>query len=308
VLAVAALVAAALPAGAGASNIFGDVGVQNVKLKVNRDGIALVEYTAPGRGRRHVLVWGAVNALPNSDAGSRQVAFQFDYSGGWKSKKDARYWQKLRNACGRYAGPRLPFFLAGCTAPDGSHWALQRWQRNLPMRGFDPWTDRQKAFELHISHWSGDLPELEIHQSWTYGGAQEGFFGRLMYDAKPVYGTRSPSARVSDPFARNIYIATFNSDYGRGWKHDTAINTHPVNGAFCYTFVPQAPPAGYPSKQPNGNGRGERYRVSVMGPGVTPVIQWEERRIGRFDAAVYAEKVKLFDAMLAGDRHCARER
>src|SRR5947199_15102 len=119
-----------------------------------------------------------------------------------------------RVGAGPRAGPPLPFFVAACKAPDGSYWALQSWQRNLPMRGFDPWTDEQKGFELHVSHWSGPLPELEIHQHWTYGGSHQGFFGRLLYQGQPVYGTRSPSARVSDPWARNVYIDTFNSDYG----------------------------------------------------------------------------------------------
>jgi hypothetical protein len=176
------------------------------------------------------------------------------------------------------------------------------------MRGFDPWTDEQKAFELHLSHWSGPLPVLEIHQNWTYGGAQQGFFGRLMYQDQPVYGTRSPSASVSDSWARNIYIDAYNSDYGSGWRHDTAINTHPVNGGFCYTFVPQAPPRGYPSAAPHGNGLGERYRISVMGPGVTPIVQWEGSRLGSFDSARHAQMRGRFDEILGGDKHCAPER
>ena len=35
----------------------------NPTLKVNADGIALVEYTTQAGRRRHVLVWGAINAI-----------------------------------------------------------------------------------------------------------------------------------------------------------------------------------------------------------------------------------------------------
>jgi hypothetical protein len=63
-----------------------------------------------------------------------------------------------------------------------------------------------------------------------------------------VYGTRTASGRILDAFARNISIDTYDSDYGPGWRHDTAIATHLGNGGFCYSFVPQAPPPGYPGK------------------------------------------------------------
>jgi hypothetical protein len=302
------LVLALLPASAPASVILGDKDVSGPTLQVNAKGIALVQYRTTAGLQRHVLLWGAINAVANPTLGSTQQAFQMDYSGGWKSQKNSSYWKMFRNACAPYDGPALPFFVAGCKAPDGSYWALQEWQRNLPMRGFDAWTAQQKAVELHVSHWSGDLPVLEIYQHWTYGNAQQGFFGRLTYQGQPVYGTRSPSASVSDAFARNIYIDAFNSDYGPGWRHDTAINTHPGSGGFCYTFVPQAPPAGYPSSAPHGNGLGEQYRISVIGPGVTPIVQWVGNRLTSFDPAAQAAATQQFDAILGGDKHCAPER
>jgi hypothetical protein len=300
---------ACLPGGAAASGLLGDRDVWAPTLQVNERGIALIEYTTRTGLRRHVLAWGAVNAQPHpGDPVVAQAKFSFDYSGGWKSLKNASYWKAFEDTCQPYDGPPLAFFVAGCKASDGSYWALQSWQRKLPMRGFDPWTDAQKAFELHLSHWSGDLPVLEIYQHWTYGGSLQGFFGRLMYQGQPVYGTRSPSAKVADPWARNIYIDSYNSDYGPGWRHDTAINTHPPSGGFCYSFVHQAPPAGYPSTKPNGNGLGERYRISVMGPGVTPIVQWEGARLGSYDHAKKAETARIFDQILGGDGHCARER
>jgi hypothetical protein len=297
-----------LPAGASASALLGDRDVSAPTLQVNAQGIALVSYKTAAGLQRHVLAWGAVNAVANSTSGAKQQTFQLDYSGGWKSQKNSNYWKTFKNGCAPYDGPALPFFVAGCKAPDGSYWAIQEWQRNLPMRGFDPWTPQQKAVEVHLSHWTGDLPVLEIYQHWTYGDHQQGFFGRLTYQGQPVYGTKTTSSTVNDPFARNIYIDAFNSDYGSGWRHDTAISTHPGNGGFCYTFVPQAPPAGYPSKQPHGNGLGEQYRISVMGPGVTPIVQWVGPKLTQLDPSAQAAATQEFDSILGGDRHCAPER
>ena len=281
---------------------------QHPTLAVDAKGVALVTFHNAKGHVRHLLAWGAVNGVADPDVGEPQEKFKLDYSGGWKSQHDAKYWQKMKNTCRPYDGPELPFFVVGCKARDGSYWALQTWQRFLPMRGFDPWLPRQSWWEVQVSHWSGGLPVLEIYKHWTYANAQQGFFGRLVYDGKPVYGTRSPSASVSDPWARNIYIDAFDSDYGKGWRHDTAINTHPGNGGFCYSFVPQAPPKGYPARLPNGNGLGERYRISVMGPGVTPVVQWEGPRLGAFERTTQAAAAAKFDEILGGDKHCAPER
>jgi hypothetical protein len=302
-------VVVALPATAAASLILGDRNVRDPSLAVGANGVAVVSYTTAEGQVRHVLAWGAVNAQPHpSDPPVAQARFSLDYSGGWKSHARATYWATIRNACRPYDGPALPFFVAGCTAPDGSYWALQRWQRNLPVGGFAPWTAAQSAVELHLSHWSGPLPVLDIYRHRTYGGALQGFFGRLMYHGEPVYGTRTASAAVDDAWARNIYIDVFDSDFGPGWRHDTAISTHPGSGGFCFSFVRQAPPPGYPSTKPNGNGLGTRYRISAIGPGVTPIVQWSGPRLTTHDPAQEGAATQAFDRILGSDAHCAAER
>ena len=301
--------AAALAAPAAATGaIFGDLNVRDPSLKVGSSGTALVEYTTATGVRRHVLVWGAVGGVPNPSVSARQARFELDYSGGWKSRKDASFWRTVRDACRPYDGPSLPFFVAGCTAPDGSYWALQAWQRNLPMRGFPPWTAKQRGVELHVSHWRGELPRLELYARWTYERSAQGIFGRLVYRGKPVYGTRTSSATVRDPFSRNVYIDTFDSGYGPGWRHDTAIATHAGNGGFCYTFVPQAPPAGYPKSTPNGHPLGEKHRVSAIGPGVTPIVQAVVPRLRTYDPDAQRAATRIFDRILGRDTHCAPER
>jgi hypothetical protein len=313
-LLVVALAALAAPT-AHASEILADKNVRKPTLKVNARGHALVQYTRENGTRRNVLVWDAVNGVANSDVGRRQVKFKIDYSGGWGAFRKANYWRTFRNACRRYDGPNLFGFVAGCKAPDGSYWALQSWVRLEAMRGFAPFRKVHTDVELHISHWTGELPELDVWPNWTYGGRLQGFFGRLRYDGKPVYGTRSPSPTVSDPFARNVYIDTLNSVYGRGWKRDTAINTHKRNGGFCYSFVVQSPPGGYPgtkggypSNEPRGPGLGDRHRITVMGPGVTPVLRWEGTRLGAYDRDRDAAINRIFDDILGGDEKCAPER
>ncbi len=303
-LALASLV---LPALAGASYIV-DRNVERPTLKVDASGHALVQYVRASGARRHVLFWGAVNGVANSDEGRPQTRFAMDYSGGWRAFHDTRYWRRLRNACKPYDGPPLVLVVAACKAPDGSYWALQEWVRLAAMRGFAPFTPEQRAVELHLSHWTGELPRLEVWPNWTYGGTLQGFFGRLVYRGVPVYGRRTPSATTGDAFAQTLFVDTLNSVYGPGWKRDTAVTTHVRNGGFCYTFIAQVPPPGYPSREPRGPGLGERHRVTSMGPGVTPVVRWEGARLGSYDPEADARINRTFDAVLGGDRACAPER
>jgi hypothetical protein len=304
---LALLLLAAAPGAAHASQQLGDTDVRGPTLQVNPRGEALISYTRSNGAPRHVLVWGAINAL-DPDPNRPQVRFSFDYSGGLH-RYGAAVWKRFRDRCRPYDGPRLELLVAACKAPDGSYWALQLWQRLLPMRGFDPWLPGQRAYELHVSHWSGPLPELEVSPNWTYGGSWQGLFGRLSYRGQPVYGFRTPSSTRADGYARFFYIDTFNSRYGPGWRHDAGKVAHSRNGAFCYSFVPQVPPAGYPSREPRGPGNGERHRVTAMGPGVTPVVRWEGKGLGRFDRAEDAIYNGLFDRIVGGDdRVCTNER
>ena len=298
---------AAVVSPAGASEQFGDRDVAFLSLKVNDRGAALVTYRTTGGAIRHVYVWGAVNAIP-PDPGSPQVQFRYDYSGGLR--KDGRQtWKRFRNLCRPYDGPKLAWLVAACKAPDGSYWALQRWQRLLPMRGVEPFLPGQAAYELHVSHWSGPLPVLEISQNWTYNGRWQGLFGRLTYLGHPVYGFRTPSSRQRDSNARFFYVDTFNSVFGPGWKHDAGKVAHSRNGAFCYSFVPQLTPPGYPVREVRPPGNGQRHRVTVMGPGVTPVLQWEGPALGRYDPQQDASFNALFDEIVGPeDRVCVPER
>lgn len=300
-------IVAPAPAPAQASEQLGLLEGPFLGLKVNAEGEALVSYETALGIRRDVLVWGAVNAR-SPDPDRQQERFTYDYSGG-RRMLGRRTLAAFRDGCRPYDGPELVLLLAACKAPDGSYWALQLWQRLLPMRGFEPFRPRQSANELHVSHWSGPLPVLEGSPNWSYGGSLQGLFGRLTYLGAPVHGFRTPSASRPDPYARFVYIDTFNSVYGPGWRRDTGIVTHLRNGAFCYSFVPQAPPRGYPSTELRGPGNGERHRLTAMGPGVTPIVQWEGAGLRRYDPAADDAFNGLFDRLVGPDDGvCRRER
>jgi hypothetical protein len=302
--AVTSALVAAAPA--NGSQRLGDVNVHNPTLAVNAKGEALITYTREGGRVRHVLAWGAINARePNPVL--PQVRFQIDNSGGWR-KYRRLVWNTFRNACGPYDGPQLVWMVAACKAPDGSYWALQSWQRIQPMRGFAAFKPAHMKYELHLSHWTGPLAQLDVSPNFTYGGMWQGLFGRLLYKGVPVHGFRTPTDRVYDFSARYFYIDTFNSVWGPGWKRAAAKVTHDPNGGFCFSFVPDRPPPGYPNRNIRPAGNGDRHRVTVMGPGVTPVIQWEGAGLGKYDPAIDARFNQIFDSMLAGDKACALER
>ena len=292
-----------------ASEPMSDLGATLQSLQVNTRGEALITYRRTDGKVRHVLVWGGINAVTSTDQSVRQVRFTYDYAGGWGKYRKASYWSTFKDGCTPYDGPALVYFLVACKAPDGSYWAIQRWQRGLPLLGFDPWKPSQTAYELHLSHWTGELSKLEVYSHWTYGGQWQGLFGRFTYLGRPVFGFGSTGqGNPFDRYGRNVYIDTLNSAYGPGWKRESGILVHKNTGTFCHSFVPQKPFPDYPSQAMRPPAPGERYRITVMGAGVTPVIQWEGPGLTAADRAQAASATSIFDTVMAGDRQCAPER
>jgi hypothetical protein len=275
---------AAVPATASASDLIAR-NATNVTLAVNRNNVALLNYRAGGR-QHHTLAWGAINArLPNRSL--RQISFKLDYSGGWRSRRKD-LWRGFKNACGRYEGPALRYAVAACTARDGSHWVVQKWRRLLPPFGLRP-TFAQRAMELHLSHWSGELPEFVVKVDWVYKRFDH-LYGWLKYKGEGVYGFKATKyGSPLDTWGRNVMVDTYNSRYGRGWKRENGFLTHRGNGAFCYGF------------DGHGNrpvGKGSQYRATVMGPGVTPILFWQGNAPGPYDPELdeiaFQEQLQLF--------------
>jgi hypothetical protein len=279
-LTVVTLTALVVASTARASQLI-DRNATGVTLAVTAKGEAMVTYTAGGK-LKHVLAWGAVNAIPPSPSRT-QVAFSLDYSGGY-AKYHSDYWQTYTGVCLPYDGPPLAWEVAACKAPDGSYWALQAWQRGLPDYGVAP-TATQAAWELRLSHWTGSSPVLQVQTDWSYR-KYDHLFGTLSYGGIAEYGFRSTSVGAPlDTFGRNIYVDTYNSAYGRGWRRENSFLTHRPGGSFCYGFYPHA-------GRPAGNG--ERYRAIVQGPGVAPDVMWDGQSPGPFNATVNAAaKIQL---------------
>jgi hypothetical protein len=253
--AAAVLAVAAPPASLGSELI--DRRTSSHALRVNGDGQALVTWRAGGRPR-HVVAWGAIDAR-HPTRRTPQVSFRLDYS-----RRSIR-----AGRCGRYDGPPLAWLVRACKAPDGSYWALQRWQRIKANYG-----GRRGTWELRLSHWSGPLAQLAIWTDWAYR-RYDHLYGRFTFRGRPVHGFRSTSrGRPVDAYGRNIYVDTLGSRYGRGWRRENSFLARRPKGAFCYGFYPHG-------SRPAG--KGSRYRATVVGPGVTPDVMWEGPAPGRFD-------------------------
>lgn len=225
----------------------------NVRLSVSARGIATLSYTARGV-RKHVIGWGARDALAPTQSRA-QVEFHLDYSGGWGAF-GRPVWQD-RNVCRPYRGPTLAWLVAACTAPDGSFWAAQSWQRLTPVgaSGGIP--------ELHLSHWTGNPASLAVHVDARQGA--DVLFGQFTYRGSPVYGFRSTRRGAPlDSFGRNIYLDTYDSAYGSGWHRENGFLAHNPTGIFCYALG-------------RAHGKGTLYRATALGPGVTPIVSWVGR-------------------------------
>jgi len=310
---VAVVALAAVLAGPASSSQLIDRNAQNVRLEVNKKGEALLTYRVGGHVR-HVLVWGAINArTPNPNV--PQVRFKKDYAGGW-GKYRTNYWRTFRNSCRRYDGPTLAWFVTGCTAADGSYWAVQSWQTPLPDLGFSPWLPKQAAWELHISHWTGPLAEIEAYTDWIYAGKYHDIFGRLTYRGQPVYGFGTTRyGAPTDGYGRLLFLDTYDSAYGTGWRRENSFVAHNPTGVFCYGFYPFDPTkSGYvhPPGQTSvrGPGNGTKYRITVEGPGVTPDVTWIGAGLHDYnarnpsDVSLEQQRNAELDQLVGVDRLC----
>lgn len=276
-----ALVLAAAPI-AAASQLIGR-NATAVRLAADDEGAALITYRSNGKLIR-VLAVGAMNARTPA-AGVAQVAFKLDYSGGRGV---------FRNTC-KPVAQVVQWQVAACQAKDGSYWALQRWQRALPNYGVTP-TAAQAVWELRLSHWTGALAEFNVGVDWAYGGKFDHLFGTLTYEDLGVFGFKSSARGVPlDAYGRNVYLDTFDSAYGGGWMRENSFLTHAPNGSFCYGFFPHGPrPAG----------KGTRYRITVIGPGVTPDVYWEGAAPGTYDPTRDQDADGLQRQLLGRDAAC----
>jgi hypothetical protein len=262
-----AVVFAVLPATASSSELIGWNAV-DVRLATSTRSGAVVTYRSEGRTWQ-VGASAAVNARTPSKR-RPQVSFALERRAVYGTPSAG-------SACGRYDGPPLHWLVAACKAPDGSYWAVQSWRRALPSYGATP-IGRQGAWELRLSHWRGPLPSFYVNVDWTYGGRFDHLYGSLEYHGSGVFGFRwSSMGTPLDAYGRNVYVDTYNSAYGSGWRRENAFLTRSPTGTFCYGFF------GHGARPP---GEGDAYRATVVGPGVTPDLFWRGEAPGAYDALV----------------------
>ena len=118
-----------------------------------------------------------------------------------------------------------------------------------------PATGKQAVWELRLSHWSGALPELTVNLNWAYRKYHH-IFGSFTYlgQARPRLQV-DPGGDPLDTFGRNLYLDTFDSAYGEGWKRENSFLMHKGTGKFCYGFYSHG-------ARPVGSGRRATARRS----------------------------------------------
>lgn len=285
-LGLVAIAAASFPGSAAASQLISR-GATGVRLAVSPDGSALLSYRAGGKARQ-VRASGAQNALAPTRS-LPQVAFSLDYSA--EPLRGRGRTHRTAPSCRPYDGPPLHWLVAACNAPDGSYWAVQSWRRALPDYGLQPSLE-EGAPDLRLAHWRGAPALFSVNVDWSYAGRFQHLYGSLSYLGNPVFGFRSTRFGVPlDSFGRSVYVDTYDSAYGSGWRRENSFLTHQPTGYFCYGFYPHG-------KRPAGTGN--RYRATIIGPGVTPDLFWQGTAPGAYEPAADAEQLRLGGA----DRRC----
>lgn len=120
------------------------------------------------------------------------------------------------------------------------------------------------------------MPRLLAYARWSkfspggYQGYLKGrhfqlLFGSFTYSGYGVYGPGNRFGAPTNEYGRNVYINTYNSDYGPGWRRIMGVLTQAPNGSFCYEIGPKGASKGK-------TGQGQKYRLAAIGPGLTPVV------------------------------------
>jgi hypothetical protein len=173
---------------------------------------------------------------------------------------------------------------------------------DVPNFGAAPWTARQRSFSIRVSHWTGPVAQIELHADWIYAGRWHEVFGRATYLGRPIFGFASSSSGApTDGYGRLLYLDTFGSRYGSGWRRVNSFLPHRPTGVFC---------AGLYAVGGRPPGNGSRYRVTMIGPGVTPDVQYQVGGLHDFnrrnaaDVAYEAQQNAILDRLAAGGRWC----
>ena len=125
----------------------------------------------------------------------------------------------------------------------------------------------------------------------------------MLKSRQAVFGSTSKGV-PKDKYGRNLYVDTFDSAYGPGWKREMGFLTHRPTGTFCYGFYPHT--SIYDGRRMPA-AHGARYRATVIGPEVAPDAYWEGADAGAYDPSRDAAMNRLAEQIAAGDPRCQRD-
>jgi hypothetical protein len=177
-----------------------------------------------------------------------------------------RYGVRPRGGCVR-APIRLALLARPvCRARNGSYWAIQHWRRLVPNHG-----GTTAPLELRVSHFTLPVAKF-VDLQWRRRYGAPLLYGRLVWRGRGVYGFCSSSrGSPCDLYSRLVFLDTYNSGLGRGWRHENSFLTQGPGqrgyrcgapGCFEYSFSGRARAA-----------LGQQFRLTADGPGVTPVVR-----------------------------------
>ena len=182
--------------------------------------------------------------------------------------RNGKYWRSFKNRCRPY-GRRL----YRCSSPharprrdvlDGAGVATAPAAPRL--RSVAP---HHANWEFHVAHFAGELPGSNSIPTGR-DGRWQGVFGRYSYLGQPVFGTARPQRECRKTSTAAISTSTRSTPYGAGQAQSGILTKRHRD------VLPQlrSPAAVRRLSQPvelRPAAPGERHRVTVGGPGVTPV-------------------------------------
>ena len=275
----------ALPGPAHASQQLGDVDVRGVTLQVNARGQALISYTRSRRAPQHARLARDQRpcARPERAAGAllprlhRRAPSLRRASGNGSgtpaARTTARGW-----SCSSPHARRLTARTGRCSAGSGCCRcaASSRGSRRSAPTSCTSRTGRVRCPIFEAS------PELDLRRLLAGRLRPADVSRRAGLRLPDALGTRSDPLRATSTSTRSTRLRP-----GLATRHGDRHASR--NGAFCYSFAPQAPPAGYPTREPRGpgngqpappdrNGAGRHTRRAVGRPGTPRSLRPRRRR------------------------------
>ncbi len=187
---------------------------------------------------------------------------------------------------------------------------------DLGFRAVDCNAEREVAGDLPTGQGADpDIARKSAYTDWVCERPLPGSAsGVYTYAGKPVHGFGTTRYGVpTDGYGRLIFLDTFDSAYGSGWRRENSFVAHNPSGVFCYGFYPFDPTKGgyrHPAGETvaRGPGLGTRYRLIALGPGVEPNVATQIGGLHPYNASnpadVTYEQQQVSILKTIGDKSC----